>query len=99
MDYKLITRHCNSSDKLEAHISKKIQKLARFSAWIKHIEIIIDGEGDRGNTEINVSMNHKKINAKAKGKDPFKTVAEAINKVERQVKKFEEKVTQHHGRR
>jgi ribosome-associated translation inhibitor RaiA len=44
-------------------------------------------------------MDHKKINAKAKGNDPFKTVAEAINKVERQVRKFEEKVTEHHGRR
>lgn len=99
MDYKLITRHFDSSDKLEEHISKKIQKLARFSSWIRHIEIIIDGEGNRGNTEINVSMDHKKINAKAKGKDPFKTVADAINKVERQVKKFEEKVTEHHGRR
>ncbi len=99
MDYKLITRHCDSSDELEALISKKITKLARFSKWIKHVEIIIDGEGDRGDTEINVSMNHKKINAKAKGVDPFKTVAEAINKVERQVRKFEEKVTKHHGRR
>jgi ribosome-associated translation inhibitor RaiA len=44
-------------------------------------------------------MDHKKINAKAKGKDAFKTTADAFNKVERQVKKFEEKVTEHHGRR
>jgi putative sigma-54 modulation protein len=99
MDYKLITRHCDSSEELEELISKKIQKLARFAKWIKHVEIIIDGEGNRGDTEINLSMDHKKINAKAKGNDPFKTVAEAINKVERQVKKFEEKVTEHHGRR
>jgi putative sigma-54 modulation protein len=99
MDYKLITRHFNSSDELEAHISKKISKLARFAKWIRHVEIIIDGEGNRRDTEINVSMNHKKINAKAKGDDAFKTIAEALNKVERQVKKFEEKVTKHHGRR
>jgi ribosomal subunit interface protein len=97
MDYKLITRHFDSSDELEAHISKKINKLARFSKWIKHVEIII--EGKRGDTEINVSMDHKKINAKAKGDDPFKTLADAFYKVERQVRKFEEKVTKHHGRR
>ena len=97
MDYKLITRHFDSSDELEAHISKKINKLARFSKWIKHVEIII--EGNRGDTEINVSMDHKKINAKAKGDDPFKTLADAFNKVERQVRRFEEKVTKHHGRR
>ncbi len=98
MDYKLITRHFDSSDEIEAHISKKLHKLARFSKWIKHVEIIIDGEGHRKDTEINVSMNHKKINAKAKGKDAFKTIADAFNKVERQVRKFEEKVTQHHGK-
>ena len=99
MDYKLITRHFDSSDELEAHVSKKINKLARFSKWIKHVEIIINGKGNRGDTEINVSMDHKKINAKAKGDDPFKTLAEAFNKVERQVRRFEEKVTKHHGRR
>jgi putative sigma-54 modulation protein len=99
MDYKLITRHFDSSDDLEAHITKKMNKLARFSKWINHVEIIIDGEGNREDTEINVSMDHKKINAKAKGNDAFKTTADAFNKVERQVKKFEEKVTEHHGRR
>jgi putative sigma-54 modulation protein len=99
MDYKLITRHFASSDELESLISKKINKLARFAKWIKHVEIIIDGEGNRRDTEINVSMDHKKINAKAKGADEFKTLAEAFNKVERQVRKFEEKVTKHHGRR
>jgi putative sigma-54 modulation protein len=99
MDYKLITRHFDSSDELESLITKKMNKLVRFSKWIKHVEIIIDGEGNRGDTEINVSMDHKKINAKAKGADEFKTLAEAFNKVERQVRKFEEKVTKHHGRR
>jgi putative sigma-54 modulation protein len=98
MDYKLITRHFDSSEELEAYISKKLKKLTRFSKWIKHVEIIIDGEGNRRDTEINVSMNHKKINAKAKGDDPYKTLAEALNKVERQVKKFEGKVTDHHGK-
>lgn len=99
MDYKLITRHFNSSDEIEAHISRKIKKLARFAKWIRHVEIIIDGKGNRVDTEINVSMDHKKINAKAKGDDAFKTLADAFNKVERQVRKFEEKVTKHHGRR
>ncbi len=98
MDYKLITRHFDSSDKLETYVAKKIKKLARFSKWIKHIEIIIDGEGNRRNTEINVSMDNKNINAKAKGDDAHKTVAEALNKIERQVKKFEGKVTYHHGK-
>lgn len=98
MDYKLITKHYDSSKELEERIAKKMEKLARFAKWIKHVEIIIEGEGDRRNTEINVSMNHKKVNAKAKGEDAFKTFSEAFNKVKRQVKKFEEKVTDHHGK-
>ncbi len=99
MDYKLITRHFDSSDELEAHISKKINKLARFSKWIDHVEIIINGKDNKGNTEINLSMHHKKINAKATGGDAFKTTTEAFDKAERQVRRFEEKVTKHHGRR
>jgi putative sigma-54 modulation protein len=99
MDYKLITRHFESSSDIEERISKKIKKLSRFAKWINHVEIIIDGEGNRRNTEINVSMNHKRINAKAEGTDPSKTISEAFDKIERQVKKFEEKVTQHHGKR
>jgi putative sigma-54 modulation protein len=96
MDYKLITRHFKSSKEVEEHIDKKMKKLARFAKWIQHVEVIIDGEKNRRNTEINVTMNHKKINAKAEGDDAFKTIAAAFGKVERQVKKFEEKVTQHH---
>jgi ribosomal subunit interface protein len=99
MDYKLITRHFKSSSELEERISKKMNKLARFAKWINHVEIIIDGEGKRRNTEINVLMNHKKINAKAEGSDAAVTFSEAFDKIERQVKKFEEKVTQHHGKR
>ncbi len=96
MDYKLITKHFESSKELEERISKKMNKLARFAKWINHVEIIIGGEGGRKNTEINVLMSHKRINAKSEGSDVAKTISEAFDKIERQVKKFEEKVTQHH---
>ncbi|MEO0292741.1 MAG: ribosome-associated translation inhibitor RaiA [candidate division WOR-3 bacterium] len=99
MDYKLITRHFEPTKELEEHIAKKLKKLARFSKWINHLEIIIDSEGSRKKTEINLSMNHKKINAKAEGEDDFKTVTEAFDKIIRQFKKVEEKIINHHGKK
>lgn len=97
MNYKLITRHFEAPKELQKRIDKKMGKMAKFNKWIKHIDIIINGEGDRRNTEINAFLEHKQINAKVEGRDAYNTFSKALSKVERQVKEFESRVTDHHG--
>ena len=97
MDYKLITRHFDASEELAKRIDEKMKKLTKFNKWINHIEIIINGEGDRRITEINAYLEHKQINAKEEGRDAYTTFVGAVSKVERQVKGYESKVTDYHG--
>lgn len=97
MDYKFITRHFDASEELAKRIDKKMKKLTKFNKWINHIEIIINGEGDRRITEINAYLEHKQINAKVEGRDAYTTFVRAVSKVERQVKGYESKVTDYHG--
>lgn len=97
MKVKLIARHFEASEELENRIHKKLKKLNKFDKWISHVEIILNGEADRRNTEINVKLDHKKINAKSKGRDAFETFSSALNKIIRQVKEYESRVTDHHG--
>ena len=97
MDYKLITRHFDASEELAKRIDKKMKKLTKFNKWINHIEIIINGEGDRRITEINAYLEHKQINAKVEGRDAYTTFVRAVSNVERQVKGYESKVTDYHG--
>jgi len=99
MDYKLITRHFDASKELQNQIDKKMEKMVKFDKWINHIDIIINGEGDRKSTEINAFLEHKQINAKVEGMDAYNTFAKAFLKIERQIKEFESRVTDHHGYR
>ncbi len=97
MNYKLITRHFDVSKELQRQIDKKMKRLRKFNKWIKDVEVIIKGEGDRRSTEINAYLEHKNINAEAEGRDAYNTFITALSKIERQVKEFESKVTDHHG--
>ncbi|MCK4527371.1 ribosome-associated translation inhibitor RaiA [candidate division WOR-3 bacterium] len=97
MEYKLIIRHFDASPNLKGKIDKKMEKLEKFKKWIGHIEVIINGEGKMRNTEINVRLDHKTINAKAKGMEPFNTFSEAFSRIERQIKEYESRATDHHA--
>lgn len=97
MNYKLITRHFEASPELEERINKKMKKLKRFEKWINHVEVILNGEGNRREAEINVSMDHKNLNAKEEGNDAFQTFSNVLSKIQRQIKKYEGKVTDHHA--
>lgn len=99
MDYKLVTKHFDVTEELQNRIDKKLGKLAKFNKWINHIEIIISGEGDMQNTEINAYLDHKQINSKAKGRDAYITFANAFSKFKRQLEEYETRVTDHHGNR
>ncbi|MEA1912844.1 MAG: ribosome-associated translation inhibitor RaiA [candidate division WOR-3 bacterium] len=96
MNYKLITRHFEASKDFAIRVDKKMKKLSKFDKWINHIEVIINEEGDRRDTQINVFLNNKQINAKEEGKDAYQTFSKAFTKIKKQIRKFEDQVTDHY---
>lgn len=96
MEINVTFLHSQPSPALRQHIDDKIQKLAKYfiKPTMAHVTLKID---DRHHVaEISLSENHSLFNAKEATYDMYASFDEAVKKIERQLKKYKERIKDHH---
>ncbi len=96
MEINLTFRHAESSKVLKNHIQEKIDRLSKYFIKPTNAHVILNVEGTRHVAEISFSESHSLFNAKALSHDMYLSVDRALAKIERQLKKYKEKVKGHH---
>lgn len=96
MEINLTFRHAESSKVLRDHIQDKIDRLSKYFIKPTNAHVILNVEGTRHVAEITFSENHGLFNAKALSHDMYLSVDRALAKIERQLKKYKEKIKGHH---
>lgn len=96
MQIKISTRHGHLSEELQEHIRKKAEKLTHFFQRLMMIEVLVDLQSDAANVEFLVSAEHKHdFVASERNKDMLAAVDLVLDKLEKQVRKYKEKVQDH----
>ena len=95
MEIRIVSRHKKASQSLQEAITADIQKLERFSEKITSCHIILDSERLDQIVEINMHVFDREIVAVGKAENIGKAFNSALEKIERQLIKINEKIKDH----
>jgi putative sigma-54 modulation protein len=95
MNIQFTSRHSKASPSLQATITEDLQKLEKFTDKITSCHVVLDTERVDQTVEIVVTVLGQTVKAVAKADNIGKAVDMALQKVQRQLKKFNEKMKNH----
>ena len=96
MQVKISARHGHLSEDLQEFIREKAQKLLRFFERLTMIEVTVDLENDLKRVEFVVSAEHKHdFVAQESSPDVRAAVDLVLDKLEKQIRKYKERVQDH----
>src|SRR5205085_2132413 len=94
---KITTRHGHLSEEHQEKIREKADKLLHLFPRLMMIEVIVDVADDDKVVEFFVSAEHKHdFVATERDKELFAAVDKCLHKLEQQVRKYKEKIQNHH---
>ena len=93
MLFSVSGKHLEITDAIRTYVEEKTAKLPRYYNSINQVEVIIDGsEGGNPSVEIIARAEHSNVFiAKEIGEDIYTCIAQAVRKLERQLRRKKEK--------
>ncbi len=96
MNIKVTARHFDASENLQTRVQEMAENLQKFYPGITDISVILDAERkDSRRAEFVVNILHNTITAEAVEEHMGKALDVALERVERQLKKENEKLKDH----
>lgn len=96
MQVKITTRHGHLTEETQQYIQKKAEKLLHYFQRVMQIEVLVDLKEDDKSVEFLLSAEHKHdFVAKEHNQDILACVDLVLDKLERQVRKYKEKIQDH----
>ena len=95
---KISARHGSVSESTRAKITSKVEKLTRLFDRLTHIDVTVNLEHrDSPDVDIRVSAEHKHdFVASCQGEELMAAVDTVIHKLEQQLRKYKDKIQDHH---
>lgn len=96
MQINLTGHHMDITTALRAYVENKFERLQRHFDNMTNIHVILTVEKDRQKAEATIHVNRGNIFADSEHADMYAAIDTLIDKLDRQVKKHKEKLTDHH---
>lgn len=98
MKVQITARHFHASPQLHDNLKDAIDRLERFNATLSSAHVILDAQNDGvRRAEIVVKIAEKQVHAHAQELNMHKAIDAMLEKLERQLKKENEKMKAHKG--
>jgi putative sigma-54 modulation protein len=98
MDVTVAGHHVDVTDSLREYVETKMARLERHSDQMTDIHCILTVEKLEHRAEATIHLNGGTIHADSVEENMYAAVDTLIDKLDRQVKKHKEKLTDHHAR-
>lgn len=92
MNLKITARHFKMQDSLKDYVEEKVKKLNRYYDNILDIDLILGWEKMNRYTEMRINVYNKQIVIKEVSDEIRKSFDLALNRAERQLKKYKDKL-------
>jgi putative sigma-54 modulation protein len=96
MQLNLTGHHIEITDSLRNYVTEKLARIERHFDKVTHTHVILAVESTRHKAEATINMRGNNIFAENTQKDMYAAIDGLIDKLDRQVKKHKEKITDHH---
>lgn len=98
MNLNLSGHHMDLTDALRAYVATKLERIERHFDHVIDAEIVLAVEKERRAAEATLHLSGTTLHAKAVESDMYAAIDLMIDKLDRQTRKFKEKLTDHHNR-
>ena len=95
MQIELTGHHIEVTDSLRDYVNEKMAKLERHFDKVSNIHVILEVESNRHKAEASVHMSGHDVFANCTEDDMYAAIDGLVDKLDRQVKKHKEKITNH----
>ncbi len=95
MRISITARHFKATERLKKYAEEKVRRLKKYYDGIIDCEIILDYEKLNKVAEIAIKVHGQRLVALEKTDDVFKSIDLAVDKLERQIKKYKGKRRSH----
>ncbi len=96
MQMQITGRHVEVTDSLKQYVEEKVNKVAKYFDNITHAKVVLDVEREKHQVEVLLNLPGQDIVAKADHTDMYAAVDLVEEKLETQVKKYKQKMKNHH---
>jgi putative sigma-54 modulation protein len=96
MQLNLTGHHVEITDSLRSYVSSKLERLERRFDQVTNIRVILSIEKQRQKAEATMRLNGNSVFADSVHQDMYAAIDGLVDKLDRQVKKHKEKLTNHH---
>jgi putative sigma-54 modulation protein len=98
MQLNVTGHHVDITPPLRDYVVNKLEKIERHFDLVSDVHCILTVEKLRHKAEATVSVNGGRIYADSTEEDMYAAIDGLVDKLDRQVKKYKEKLADHHAR-
>lgn len=95
MQLEITGRHVEINNKIRKFTEDKLRKLTRILDEPLDVHVVLGSEKHRHSAEIQIRSGHAFLSGSVETDDPHAAIASAIEKLERQARKYKERLTHH----
>ena len=99
MNVTVTGRHMEMTDALKSYINTGLGKLTTHFDKVIDADVILDVQKHRHIAEINLHANGLRVHGKEDSSDMYASVDAVLAKLEKQIRKFKERINRHQPRR
>jgi putative sigma-54 modulation protein len=98
MQLNVSGHHVEVTDSLREYVESKVEKTARHFDFVSEVHCILTVEKLRHKAEATVQVNGGSIYADHTEEDMYAAIDGLVDKIERRVRKYKEKLVDHHAK-
>jgi putative sigma-54 modulation protein len=98
MQVSVTFRHMDPTAALKSFASEKVQRIGKLSHKLTEAHVVLSLEKYMHKADITLTANGLTIRGEEKSEDMYASIDRAIDKIERQLKRYQEKVKDHKAR-
>ncbi len=96
MQLNVTGHHVEMTDSLHNYVESKMEKLERHFDHVTNVHVILSVEKQRQKAEAKFHISGAELFAEAVNEDMYASIDALVDKLDRQIKKHKEKITNHH---
>ena len=98
MQVSVTFRHMDATEALKAFAAEKVSKIEKYILTPTDAHVVLSVERHQHRAEINVSANGMRIRGEESSGDMYGSIDAAAQKIERQLKRYRNKLANHKAR-
>ncbi len=95
MNIEVNARHFDLTDALRDHVESKLEPVGRFYDGIDDVHVILDFSSGTNQVHIQLRGDNLRLDARAKSHDMYAAYDHAVSSIERQLRKFKDRIHGH----